>query len=214
MKLATAFFLASLASPAVGLKTNKIRRGDADEYTPDALLEPRNLATSGTGKSKSKSGDSCALDGPCDASDYASYGNVDFKYGEIRYDFRYDVKCNTPPTLDGCCATYPCSVGSCPGQGKACVRDGGVWIADDENAAAYSCCDPRLFEGLLNSRYCVVDGSKGVCWESDDDCTPIRYSTGYGGGGRGAASGIFAGVAGCDDDKVLDIFNNAPQCSR
>lgn len=218
MKLAIAFFLAPLASPAVSLKTNKIRRGEVDEYTPDGPVEFRKLGTSGTGKSKS--GGSCYLDGPCDASDYASYGYVDFKHGEIRYDFRYDVKCTTPPAIDGCCDSnygfldsaddYPAQ-----GTGKACIQNGGVYIADDDNDASFSCCDPRLFEDLLNSKYCVVDGSKGVCWQSDDDCTPIRYANGGGrGGGNGAASGILAGVAGCDEDKVLEIFNSAPQCSR
>ena len=210
MKLATAFFLASIASPAVALKTNKIRRGDADEYTPDALLEPRNLATSGTGKSKSKSRESCVRDEPCDVNSYASYGFVDYnKYGELRYDFRYDVKCATVERFRGCCYTDPTWFG------KECVSEGGVWIADADSDATFSCCDPALFEDLLNSKYCVVDGSKGPCYDSDDDCTPIRYSTGYGrGGGNGAASGIFSGIAGCDEDKVLEIFNDAPQCIR
>lgn len=210
MKLATAFFLASVASSAVALKTNKIRRGEVDEYTPDGLLKPRNLGTSGTGKSKSKSGGSCYLDGPCDASDYASYGVVDFKNGELRFDFRYDVKCNTPPSLDGCCDTR----GRGQGNGKACVQGGGIWIADEENDAAFSCCDPRLFEDLLNSNYCDVDGSRGFCWDSDDGCTPIRYAIGPNLEGVGGATALGGGIAACDEKKVLEIFNSAPQCSR
>ena len=215
MTLAIAFVLASLASPAVALKTNKIRRGEVDEYTPDGLLEPRNLGTSGTGKSKSKSGGSCYLDGPCDASDYASFGVVDFKNGELRFDFRYDVKCTTPPAIDGCCdSNFQGFGGPGGGKGKACVQGGGIWIADEENDAAFSCCDPRLFEDLLNSNYCDVDGSRGYCWSSDDGCTPIRYAIGPNREGVGAATALGGGIAGCDDDKVLEIFNNAPQCSR
>ena len=60
MKLAAAFFLASLASPADALKTNKVRVGEAEEYTPEGINdEVRNLGTSKTGgssKSKRKSG--------------------------------------------------------------------------------------------------------------------------------------------------------------
>ena len=145
-------------------------------------------------------------DEPCHVNDYASYGDVDFKDGHIRYDFRYNVKCETVARFRGCCDS------SYDSGGKNCINDGGIWIADGDgvNAAEFSCCDPRLFEGLLNSKYCVVDGSKGDCYSADDGCIPIRYTDQ--GGCFGAESGVTSGIAGCDDDKVLEIFNEAPQC--
>lgn len=169
-------------------------------YDSDADVSVRALKSSG---SKSKSG-SCFSDEPCHVNDYASYGDVDFKDGHIRYDFRYDVKCETVARFRGCCdSTYGSG-------GKSCINDGGIWIADSDNAAEFSCCDPRLFEGLLNSKYCVVDGSKGHCSSSGDGCAPIRYTDQ--GGCLAAESGVTSGIAGCDDDKVLEIFNDAPQC--
>jgi len=187
------------------------------------LLKTRGLQTKGTVGSSSapKMSKSNSSNAPrmskstrsCYVNDFSSY-DISFEEGEIQLDFDFDVNCETPEILQGCCRKVPCSVGNCPGGGKQCIRDGGVWIADDgsngNSAASYNCCDPKLFEDLLNSESCVVDGSRGPCYSPGDDCSPVRYNS-YGGGG-GAASGFIAGIAGCDRAAVDEIVATADTC--
>ena len=194
MKFATAFLLTSLAAPTLGRKANKNRRAGADK-----IGRTRNLM--------SKSSKSCHV------NDFSSY-DISFEEGEIQVDFDFDVNCKTPEVLQGCCRKLPCGLGSCPGGGKQCIRDGGVWIADDGSnglsTASFNCCDPKLFEDLLNSDRCVVDGSRGTCYDAEDDCSPVRYNS-YGGDG-GASSGVLAGIAGCDREAVDEIVATADTC--
>ena len=203
MKLATVFLLASLASPAVALKTNKmIRLGEAEEYTPEGINdESRNLGTSKTGgssKSKSKSGSGRKKAMPDFTKKLLEYGK-NFATCEDDIHKSYDDN----PTVDvEKCYFFNAGRGTgtwCLGTGGVALRGEAFWGRD-----LLACCHGKEYEKL----YGLACGDNSPCSKdyydvdpdfSFDDVIVIRAPPFIEGGGGGNENIFFC---------PFDVFDN------
>eukprot|EP00542_Grammatophora_oceanica_P006523 CAMPEP_0194056024 /NCGR_PEP_ID=MMETSP0009_2-20130614/58767_1 /TAXON_ID=210454 /ORGANISM="Grammatophora oceanica, Strain CCMP 410" /LENGTH=173 /DNA_ID=CAMNT_0038705209 /DNA_START=603 /DNA_END=1124 /DNA_ORIENTATION=- len=93
----------------------------------------------------------------------------------LRVDYKVPKGCRGESLVAGCCEERdPESFG---GVGKACIADGGAWIADaDGEGTEFVCCDPEILEDAINDLDVCTGASGFSCLSPGDGLVVVRVS--------------------------------------